>query len=425
MKKNITGISKTIFLLQIKIKVLFHYTKELIQGKITFIKFVRLLRRLLYLIKKLSHNKFVRINGETKIDLYIPGFGSKAFWTSCNKFKEFEKSLPCSTVLISVTNACKNRCSHCYQRFDKGEDISIDKLTNVVKQLQDMGIAFFNIEGGDPFIKFDRLKVVCEQIDDRSSIWINSSGDGITEERLHILKEYPVKAIMFPLTYTDKDIYDKFFKRKGAFNTMIKAIEMCHKNNVPVAINTCPPAANLHNGEFDRVMQMAKDFGATMVQVIKLKEAGAALNSDIVDYSKEDLEILKNKVNEYNNGSRYKDYPSISAQIIEESKEMFGCTAGGTERFYINAKGDVQPCEFLNISFGNIADQPFVQIYNSMKSVFNDGRDCWLCEKYNMEIFALFKKTKILPLSADKSKEIYQDWDRGNKTNLYKQIIRM
>ncbi|MBN2435377.1 MAG: radical SAM protein [Spirochaetes bacterium] len=425
MKQNITGISKVIFLLQIKIKVLFHYTVELFQGKINIVKFVRLLRRLLYLVKKLSHNKFVRINGETKIDLYIPGFGSKAFWTSCNKFKEFKKSLPCSTVLISVTNACKNRCSHCYQRFDKGKDISIDKLTNVVKQLQDMGIAFFNIEGGDPFIKFDRLKAVCEQIDDRSSIWINSSGDGITEERLQILKEYPVKAIMFPLTYTDKDTYDRFFKRKGAFDTMIKAVDLCHNIKIPVAINTCPPAANLHNGEFDRVMEKAKDLGAIMVQVIKLKEAGAALNSDIVDYTKEDLILLNNKVYKYNNSRRHKDFPSISAQIFEESKEMFGCTAGGTERFYINAKGDVQPCEFLNISFGNIADQPFEKIYSSMKSVFADARDCWLCEKYQMEIFNLFKKNGILPLSADQSKKIYQHWDRGQKTELYTKIIRM
>ena len=57
-----------------------------------------------------------------------------------------------------------------------------------LKNFRKSGVAFFNIEGGDPFLVYDRLKVICEAIDDRSEIWINSTGDGITLERMEELK---------------------------------------------------------------------------------------------------------------------------------------------------------------------------------------------------------------------------------------------
>ncbi len=49
---------------------------------------------------------------------------------------------------------------------------------------------------------------------------------------------------------------------------------------------------------------------------------------------------------------------------------MFVCTAGGTDRFYINAKGDVQTYEFLNFLFGNIGEEDFLTIYNRMRDHF-------------------------------------------------------
>ena len=41
----------------------------------------------------------------------------------------------------------------------------------------------------------------------------------------------------------------------------------------------------------------------------------------------------------------------------------------GMDKFYVNAKGNVKPCEFLNISFDNIANEEFEPIYDRMKNV--------------------------------------------------------
>jgi MoaA/NifB/PqqE/SkfB family radical SAM enzyme len=126
----------------------------------------------------------------------------------------------------------------------------------------------------------------------------------------------------------------------------------------------------------------------------------------------------------YNNDKKYKDYPSISAQVIEEDNEHFGCTAGGTDRFYINAKGDVQPCEFLNLSFGNIQNEKFSIIYDRMRNVFNTPCQNLICEKISNNIYKFYKDNnlKTLPLTTELSKQIYEKWNRGDKTEFYKKI---
>jgi MoaA/NifB/PqqE/SkfB family radical SAM enzyme len=290
-----------------------------------------------------------------------------------------------------------------------------------------MGIAFFNIEGGEPFLTYDRLRRVCEAIDDRSEIWINSTGDRMSMERLSELKKSNVTAIMFSLHSPDPDEFNRFMGVGDAWQTMRKGIELCHQAGIAVALNTCLQKNDFYNGMFEAIMERAKEFETSIVQIIKPKAAGGWLDSDIDEFTGEDIHRVKKLVNKYNLESKYKDYPAISAQVREEDKNVFGCTAGGTDRFYINAKGDLQPCEFLNISFGNIASDNFETIYRNMRNHFEKPGECWLCEKYSGEILRLFKENslKSLPLSPDLSRTIYDKWNRGKETRLYKKLTDM
>jgi MoaA/NifB/PqqE/SkfB family radical SAM enzyme len=105
---------------------------------------------------------------------------------------------------------------------------------------------------------------------------------------------------------------------------------------------------------------------------------------------------------------------------------MFGCTAGGTDRFYINAKGDVQPCEFLNISFGNIKEEPFENIYDRMRHEFHIPGDKWLCEEYAKDIHRIVVENdiKTFPLSVELSKQVIDNWERGKPSEFYEGVVK-
>jgi MoaA/NifB/PqqE/SkfB family radical SAM enzyme len=384
------------------------------------------MKRLNYFIGKMQGNKYAYVDDKTKIDLYIPAFPSKAFFTACDKFKVRDEAFPCSTVLISVTKVCRFSCKHCYQHLDKGKDVEIDRLIEVVKEIQDNGVAFFNIEGGDPFLKYERLLKVCQSIDDRSTIWINSTGDGITVERLKKLKNNQVRAIMFSLHFVEPEALNEFMGRDDAWQTMMDGIRLCKEAGISFAFNSCLSKDDFLNGQFEKVMEFAKDHGACLIQLIKPKSAGAWLNEKLPHTDQNTLELIKKKVNQYNLDKDYASFPSISAQIIEEDRVHFGCTAGGTDRFYINAKGDLQPCEFLNISYGNITESSFGEIYQKMRKDFNPPGECWLCEENASKIAALYKENNLqsLPLTPELSDKVIKGWDRGGETALYKEIKR-
>jgi MoaA/NifB/PqqE/SkfB family radical SAM enzyme len=164
-----------------------------------------------------------------------------------------------------------------------------------------------------------------------------------------------------------------------------------------------------------------------LVQVIKPKPAGAWLDSGADVFTTRDIELVREKLISYNNLKAFRQYPSIAAMIIDEDRDHFGCTAGGTDRFYINAKGDVQPCEFLNISFGNIATESFEWIYERMRRTFLTPGDCWLCEKHASAIAAIFREHHLssLPLTPELSEKIIARLEPGKPAEFYETVVKI
>lgn len=430
MKKiiSISGRKRTWFGLWIKIRVLFYFTSLLFKGELKPKYYFRVLRRLLFFLSKMNLNKFIRTSLGVKINLYVPSFPQKAFFNACRKVMEFNEKMPSITVLMSVTSACRYHCEHCYQKHDKGKDVDINLLVATARRLQDKGVSFFNIEGGEPFLQYERLKTLCETIDDRSEILINSTGDGITYERLMELKRRGnLLGIMFSLHTFEPERLNAFMKSDNAWQNLRNGIELCHKAGIDVTFNSCITREDYYNGNFEKVMETAKNFGATIIQFIKPKPAGGWLESGVEKFSQDDLDLIRKKMIDYNTLPEYNDFPSIAAMIIDEDKDHFGCTAGGTDRFYINAKGDVQPCEFLNISFGNIAEENFEEIYKRMRKVFDVPGTCWLCEKHAARIAEILKDSvdKTLPLSPAQSGEIVANIEKGPVPDFYDKVVKM
>jgi len=426
--KTYIGFSKMLVDTRIKLSVFWYFLKKFLSGKVSFVHFIRILRRLLFFISKMKDNKYVQLADTIKINLYVPGFPSKAFYQSCEKMAVLDRKMPSVSALISVTSACKYNCSHCYQRLDKGKDVDIDILIKVAKNLQDRGVAFFNIEGGEPFLVFDRLYNLCKSIDERSEIIINTTGDTVTEEMVKKLFELGnVKALMFSLHTSVPEELNRFTESENAWTNMTNAIEICHKVGMPVVFNSCLQNTAYHDGSFEKIMDVAKEFKGALIQLIKPKPAGAWLEGGATVFSEKDNTVLKEKVSRYNLEKKYKNYPFVYSQQLEEDTEMFGCTAGGTDRFYINAKGDLQPCEFLNISFGNIYADNFDEIYENMRKTFETAGDCWICEKYALDISNACKEDNItvLPLNKELSEKLISKWYRGVEADFYKKIKKI
>jgi MoaA/NifB/PqqE/SkfB family radical SAM enzyme len=63
----------------------------------------------------------------------------------------------------------------------------------------------------------------------------------------------------------------------------------------------------------------------------------------------------------------YKDYPVISYDAFLEAPENMGCMMAGHSHLYIDSFGNVEPCVFLPVTFGNILQEDFSIILDRMR----------------------------------------------------------
>ena len=99
---------------------------------------------------------------------------------------------------------------------------------------------------------------------------------------------------------------------------------------------------------------------------------------------------------------------------------MLGCCCGGIDRFYIGAAGDVQPCEFVNLSFGNLREVSFETAYERMRRAFPVPCCEWICRTRAAEIASAAGER--LPLEWERTRELVASWKCGTPTPVYRRM---
>ena len=420
--ETIDGWRRFFFVIYLFVFIFMRYTKFLFLSRISFKKYLVFFKRLLLFYKRLIHNKYIRVNGLYKMQLYLPAFPARSFFHAIEKFLRDGEPMPI-TVVFSITKACTYRCPHCYQKYDTGADLTLGQLIKMAKVMQNIGVAMMDIEGGEPLIRFDRLLELIRNIDDRTEVWINTNGYGLTDEKARLMKEADVFGVMISLHHWDREKFDGFCRVEGAYDTAIKAMKIFNQVGITTAVNCCATEELITSGGLDKIMDIAKEHGCSFVQVIHGKSAGGWIEKDGT-VEKDFVQKLCDYHLLYNTNPRYRDYPSISIQVYEESMEVFGCTAGGIDRFYVNAHGEVQPCEFVNVSFGNVQDKGFLPVFMEMRRYFKRPGINWLCCSECKSILEIARKMgkKALPLKREITEDLVKTWDKGEETPLYKSL---
>jgi MoaA/NifB/PqqE/SkfB family radical SAM enzyme len=385
--------------------------------------YVRFLARALRLLLVFRHNKIVRTARGFKLHLYLPAYPSPAFFHALDS-KLLRAPPGPTTVVFSMTRACDYRCRHCYQRRDGGADVEEERLLRTARAVRDAGVAFFNIEGGEPFLRFDRLLHLVQALDERCEIWINSTGAHATPERLAALQSAGAFGMIVSIHAPDADRHDAFTGVPGSFETAVRLLRRWKALGGATALNSVLAEADLRRGGLDELMAVAGSLDADYVQLIHPKPAGGWMGrTEGMQTEAGLLDFVRREHLRYNGRGRHND-AALAAQVFEESADVLGCTAGGVDRFYVNAEGAVQPCEFLNLSFGNVNEEPFERIFERMRSCFPVPGTDWLCCTQAAEIHRLFEAHRLqkTPLPWPVTRDLVARWECGPATPLYERL---
>ena len=418
----ITGFAKTLFYARMSVGSALHFLPQ-VRRLGGFRKYVRLLMRAARLTRIFYVHKLLRLpDGRHKLDFYLPAYPSEAFFRTMET-KLAEVPPRPATVVLSVTRACRYRCPHCYQGKDSAEEMPLERLLEVVRELREFGITAWAVEGGDPLLRFDRLLPVLQELSG-SEVWVNSTGMGADPEKLAAMKAAQVVGIMSSVHFTDPLRHDAFTGVPGSWERTMDFLRDCRNAGFLTGFNTVLTDEQILDGEIDRVMDLARARQCDYIQLIHPKSCGRWLDQEFAAEKHERAKEIACAAQRRYNSARERHAPILAAQVYEESPEMLGCTCGGIDRFYVGSSGEVQPCEFLNISFGNLTREPFSTIYGRMRKVFAIPCENWPCCEKASEIARAFAENGVqtAPLPWELTEKLTENWEMGTPTKVYSDI---
>ncbi len=268
-------------------------------------------------------------------------------------------------VSIAIIRACPNNCLHCSAPSRKGDILSSEVIERVIGEALDLGSYMISFDGGEPMLRQDLPNLVA-RVDERAISASFSSGYGLTEERAKSLKEAGLYAVRISIDSPHPEEHDRFRGREGAFDDALSGI----KNALAAGLMTdlFMVASPMNIDDLEDAYNLAAELGAHELSLYEIVAVGR-WSSHLDDVlSKADVDRLSRFHEEKN---RLAEGPRVTAFPRLLGPEMFGCFAG-RRWLHVDASGDVLPCAYMPISFGNVREKSLKEIWREM------GRDQWM-----------------------------------------------
>jgi MoaA/NifB/PqqE/SkfB family radical SAM enzyme len=165
---------------------------------------------------------------------------------------------------------------------------------------------------------------------------------------VHKLKIAGLNIIGVSIDSSDPNTHDALRRKKGLFAKALRGISHCIAEGIKCYISTYATHENVANGNILKVIQLARSQKADWIRICAPFAAGkwiSCTENRLTPQERAFIERIASEDPEY---------------IVLEDRD--GCPGIQQRLLYISAYGDVQPCCYVPVMFGNIREEPLVDI---------------------------------------------------------------
>ncbi len=323
------------------------------------------------------------------------------------------QKLPAPFLIVwNFTNMCNLRCAHCYQRADRPlpNELTLEEKLNVVKQLDEAGVAAVALSGGEPTIHPHYYRIV-KELSNRG-IYVATATNGWLFADMKYLKkakEYGLRYVEISVDSADPEKHDRFRGVPGSWKRATKAL----KNAAELGLNHAMAVTitKMNIDEVDDILDLAEELGIRRVVFFNFVPTGRGkeiLDLDLSPEEREEFlkkivkEMSKRKLEIFSTAPQYARvalelskvvvpthfYVSIEREGVDKvisalAEYIGGCGAG---RIYaaLEPEGTVTPCVFMPVPVGNVREKHFREIWETSE-LFQKLRNRSLLEGYCKE----------------------------------------
>ena len=313
-------------------------------------------------------SKLTRIGNKIYTNTFTPHYPSLAYDRFLQGVISVASGKPLPIITnFAVTARCPCNCWHCsFADRSKKDSLSFKQLQTAISEVQDIGSSVIGLTGGEPLLRSD-LEDILSCIDNRSMSLLFTTGYKLTLARVRSLKEAGLGVPIISLDHYRPEPHDEGRRKKGMFAYAVDAIRMFQEEGFYVAVSFVPDRSLVDDrSELFKTIEFFKELG-----INDMRLTSPILSGHLVNQPEELLtaENVKTIFEIQKKCTTTPGYPGVFAYDFFESEQYYGCGAGFNYMF-IDAQGNVCPCDFVMLSFGNILQQPLKEIWEDISRKF-------------------------------------------------------
>ncbi len=328
----------------------------------------------IYIAKLLGFENPHTHNGRLYINTFFPPYPSAAF----DRFMQAvydRRRVPFSTY-FAVTDQCPYKCGHCSYGNHKKGHLSTAQAVDIIEQIKSVGTVTIGFTGGEPLLRGD-IAALVRQAGESVSKVLFTTGFNLDARLADELKEAGLDAMMIGIESDDERIHDAIRGAAGSFAMGLKAIEISRRAGIYTGISTVATKDKLQDGTIERLAVLAGQWGASEFRILEPVPTGSLSGQTCQTLTAAQSKRLADFHKQWNKAGKG---VAISCFSHLESAEAFGCGAG-FHHLFIDALGNVCPCDLTPLSFGNALEESLAAIWGRMEKLFGSPRcGCLMAE---------------------------------------------
>jgi len=350
-------------------------------------------------------------NGANVYNLYNPPQPTEAgmrFLTRKLRMTLEKKAYPV-TANLAITHKCQCRCRHCsadpFRNKDR-EEVTTEEIKQVVDGALELGANLVIYVGGEPMLRNDLYELIDYVDKSKAIVMIFTNGLLLTDENCKRLADAGLFSLNVSIDSPRPEQHNKWRAVPGCYEKAFEGAARAREHGILTGVSTYTTHETLANGDTERLLEIAQENGFHEVTIFDCIPSGKFLKDETVILSPEE----KKRVIELGHKFHNMDHPmgvNVMAEI--NSPEGVGCY-GASSQFYMTAYGDINPCDFNPVCFGNIREMPIQAIWDKMVS---HADFCYRHPTCRMQTRA-YRKKYIDPLPDDPQLPVLvEDADAG------------
>lgn len=260
-------------------------------------------------------------------------------------------------IIFSITNQCNLTCPGCYAKSlhpDPEDELAPARLKGIIEEAKTLGISFFVLTGGEPFLRPEILDIAQEV----PAILFIVFTNGLLIDEAMIARFKKLKNIV-PLVSLEGNPQDTDGRRgEGTHAHVLRIMDRMCQRSLFFGTSLTLTRSNFSTMTDERYVENLVDKGCRFLLYVDYTPTQEGTEEWTL------TETQRNEVPRLMASFRSR-FPALFIAVPWDEQQAGGCLSSGRGFVHINAQGDLEPCPFAPYSDVNLKNVPLKEALQS------------------------------------------------------------